>query len=198
MKRLAGAILALAASTTWAAAAEAPAATRAKIATTKGDIVVELYPDKAPQSVANFLRYAVDGHYDRTIFHRIVSGFVIQGGGFSRNFLERPTRAPVKYEGDNGLSNTRGTVAMARTQDPQSATAQFYVNLKDNVALDHRVTDLGPKYGYAVFGKVVEGMDVVDAIGAAATGPGGPFDSDVPVEPILILRIDPIEAARSP
>lgn len=197
MKLIAMAAAALIAATTYAAA-EAPAATRAKIATSKGDILVELYPDKAPASVANFLQYAADGHYDRTIFHRVVRGFVIQGGGYSRTFLERPTRAPVKYEGDNGLSNRRGAIAMARTQDPESATAQFYINLKDNLALDHRATDLGQIPGYAVFGRVVEGMDVVDAIGAAATGPGGPFESEAPLEPILILRVDPVAGPKAP
>lgn len=194
MKRLALALAATFVSTAIASAA-APAADRAKISTSKGDIIVELYPDEAPASVANFLQYAVDGHYDRTIFHRVVKGFVIQGGGYSNGYLERPTRAPVKYEGDNGLSNLRGTLAMARTRDPQSATAQFYVNLKDNIALDHRENDLGPAYGYAVFGKVVSGMEVVDAIGGAATGAGGPFESEAPLEPILILRVDPIEAS---
>lgn len=174
-------------------AGAANAETLAKIATSKGDIIVALDEAKAPATAANFLQYAADGHYDRTIFHRVVAGFVVQGGGYSRYFVERPTRPPVKYEGDNGLTNMRGTIAMARTSDPQSATAQWYINLKDNASLDHRVTDLGPVYGYAVFGRVVEGMDVVDAIGAVKTGPGGPFESEAPLEPVLILRIDRIE-----
>ena len=173
--------------------APAHAESYAKITTSKGDIIVELYPDKAPATVANFLDYATSGHYDHTIFHRIVAGYVIQGGGYSRLFTERPTRDPIPYEGDNGLKNIRGAIAMARTSDPNSATAQWFIDLKDNDKLDHSVTDLGPRYGYAVFGKVVEGMDVVDAIGAVATGPGGPFESEVPVEPIFIERVDPVD-----
>ncbi len=175
------------------AAPAASAESYAKISTSKGDIIVALDEEKAPKTVANFLQYATDGHYDRTIFHRIVAGFVIQGGGYSSGFIERPVRAPVAYEGDNGLKNVRGTIAMARMMDPQSATAQWYVNLKDNEDLDHRVIDLGPIHGYTVFGRVVEGMDVVDAIGAVETGAGGPFDSEVPIEPIMIKRVDPIE-----
>ncbi|MBB5518026.1 peptidylprolyl isomerase [Amphiplicatus metriothermophilus] len=178
-----------------AAAAEAP---RVKIATSMGDIVVELYPDKAPATVENFLQYAKDGHYDRTLVHRVVPGFVIQGGGYSRLFTERPTRDPIPYEGDNGLRNERGTIAMARTDDPDSAAAQWFINLVDNPKLDHRVTDLGPIYGYTVFGRVVDGMAVVDAIGTVPTGPGGPFDAEVPVEPVVIERVDPVEAPAAP
>ncbi|MBI1366911.1 MAG: peptidyl-prolyl cis-trans isomerase [Alphaproteobacteria bacterium] len=177
-------------------AASAPAAAanpHVKIATSKGDIIVELYPDKAPKTVANFLQYAREGLYDRTIFHRVVAGFVIQGGGYSAYFDERPTHEPVPYEGDNGLKNLRGTIAMARTSDPNSATSQWFINLKDNPKLDHRVTDLGPIYGYAVFGKVVQGMDVVDAIGSVATHAAGPFDAEVPVDAILINRVDEVD-----
>jgi len=164
---------------------------RAKLVTSMGDVVVELYPDKAPKTVANFLQYAADGHYDRLIFHRIVAGFVVQGGGYSRTFIERPTRAPIPYEGDNGLPNYRTTLAMARTPDPNSATSQFYINLSDNdEKLDHFVNDLGARYGYAVFGRVVEGMDVVDDIGAVRTGPGGPFPSEVPIDPVTLIRVD--------
>lgn len=190
MRKLVAAISAAAAII---AAPAASAESYAKISTSKGDIIVALDEERAPKTVANFLQYATEGHYDRTIFHRIVAGFVIQGGGYSSGFIERPVRAPVAYEGDNGLKNLRGTIAMARMTDPQSATAQWYVNLKDNEDLDHRVTDLGPIHGYTVFGRVVEGMDVVDAIGAVETGPGGPFDSEVPIEPITIKRVDPIE-----
>ncbi|GAB4527122.1 MAG: peptidylprolyl isomerase [Amphiplicatus sp.] len=179
----------------FAVAEDAP---RARIATGMGDIMVELYPDKAPATVENFLRYAKDGHYDRTLVHRVVSGFVIQGGGYSRLFTERPTRDPIPYEGDNGLKNERGTIAMARTDDPNSAAAQWFINLADNPKLDHRVTDLGPIYGYTVFGRVIEGMDVVDAIGAVPTGPGGPFAAEVPVEPVIIERVDLIEAPAAP
>lgn len=169
----------------------------AKIVTSKGDMLVDLYPDKAPQTVANFVQYAKDGHYDRLIVHRVVSGFVIQGGGYNKYFNERPTRDPIPYEGDNGLGNYRTTIAMARTPDPNSASAQWYVNLRDNnEKLDHFVNDLGPRYGYAVFGRVVEGMEVADAIGALRTGPGGPFPSEVPVETVTISRVDIIEGGE--
>ena len=170
---------------------EAP--THANIQTSQGNIVVQLDREAAPKTVENFFDYATTGHYDRTIFHRVVRGFVIQGGGFSQFFNERPTRDPIVYEGDNGLKNIRGTIAMARSDDKDSAAAQWYINLRDNEDLDHRVTDLGPIFGYTVFGKVVEGMDVADRIGAVATGEGGPFDAEVPTEPVIILRVDPIE-----
>jgi peptidyl-prolyl cis-trans isomerase A (cyclophilin A)/peptidyl-prolyl cis-trans isomerase B (cyclophilin B) len=173
--------------------ANAQTVTHAKISTSKGDIVLELYPEKAPVTVENFLQYATDGHFDQLLVHRVVPGFVIQGGGYNRYFRERPTRDPIAYEGDNGLKNLRGTIAMARTSDPNSASAQWFINLRDNDQLDHFVNDLGPRYGYAVFGKVVEGMDVVDAIGALKTGPGGPFPSEVPAETVLINRVDPVD-----
>jgi cyclophilin family peptidyl-prolyl cis-trans isomerase len=167
-----------------------------RIATSKGDIIVELYASKAPKSVANFLQYAADGHYDRTIFHRVVAGFVIQGGGYGVAFNERPTRAPIPYEGDNGLPNYRTTLAMARTRDPNSAAAQWYVNLRDNNdSLDHFANDLGPRYGYTVFGRVIEGMDVADAIGAVATGPGGPFEQEAPQETVVVTSVTRVEAA---
>ncbi len=175
------------------APAFAAEATYAKIQTSMGDIVVELYADKAPGTSTNFLQYAKSGHYDRTIFHRVVKGYVIQGGGFSQYFNERSPRDPVAYEGDNGLKNTRGAIAMARGGKPGSAQAQWFINLRDNPELDHRVTDLGTIYGYAVFGRVVEGMDVADAIGERETDEGGPFDAEVPVEPVLILRVDGVE-----
>lgn len=190
--RLIAAIIALVSAACVPAAAQ-ETATHAKIETSMGDIVVELYPEEAPATVANFLEYATGGRYDRTLFHRVVSGYVIQGGGYSKYFTERVTRDPIPYEGDNGLKNQRGTVAMARGDDPASAQAQWFINLADNAELDHSVTDLGPVYGYAVFGRVVDGMDVVDAIGAVETGSGGPFDAEVPVEPILIERVDPVE-----
>ncbi len=189
MPKLAGAIVSFFLAMTPAFAAEA---TYAKIQTSMGDIVVELYADKAPASTANFLQYAKSGHYDRTIFHRVVKGYVIQGGGFSKYFNERSARDPIAYEGDNGVKNTRGTLAMARGDKPGSAQAQWFINLRDNPKLDHRVTDLGTIYGYAVFGRVVEGMDVADAIGAVATGEGGPFDAEVPVEPVVIIRVDAV------
>lgn len=169
-----------------------------RIATSKGDMIVELYGAKAPKSVANFLQYAADGHYDRTIFHRVVAGFVIQGGGYGVAFNERPTRAPVPYEGDNGLPNYRTTLAMARTSDPNSAAAQWYVNLRDNnESLDHFVNDLGPRYGYTVFGRVISGMEVADAIGALPTGPGGPFDQEVPAETVVVTSIERVEASAA-
>lgn len=177
----------------WNAANAQEAATHAKIQTSMGDITVELYPDTAPATVANFLRYATEGHYDRTLMHRVVNGYVIQGGGYSRIFTERMLYDAIPYEGDKGLKNLRGTIAMARGDKPDSAQSQWFINLRDNDGLDHRVTQHGPIYGYAVFGKVVDGMDVADAIGAVETGPGGPFEAEAPVEPIFILRIDPIE-----
>lgn len=176
------------------AAAAAEDTPHAKIRTSMGDIIVELYPDKAPATVENFLQYATEGHYDRTIFHRVVSGYVIQGGGYSKYFNERPLREPIAYEGDNGLKNERGTIAMARGDDKDSAQAQWFINLKHNEELDHRVVEGLPLFGYAVFGRVIGGVEVVDAIGAVETGPGGPFEAEVPVEPITILRVDPVEA----
>ncbi len=165
-----------------------------RIATSKGDIVVELYGAKAPKTVANFLQYAADGHYDRTIFHRVVGGFVIQGGGYGVAFNERTTRPPVPYEGDNGLPNYRTTIAMARTSDPNSASAQWYINLNDNnEALDHFENDLGPRYGYTVFGRVIEGMEVADAIGRLPTGPAGPFNAEVPQETVLVTGVERVE-----
>jgi cyclophilin family peptidyl-prolyl cis-trans isomerase len=148
--------------------------------------VVEVYPDKAPKTVENFLQYVKDKHYDGTIFHRVINNFMIQGGGFDASFQQKPTRAPVIHEGrqamEKGLRNVAGTLAMARTNDPQSATAQFFINVKDNAFLDP-----SPQaFGYTVFGKVVSGMDVVNTIKATPTGPGGPFGSDVPKTPILI------------
>ena len=172
--------------------AESEAATHAKIQTSMGDIVIELYPDVAPATVENFLRYATEGKYDRTIFHRVVTGFVIQGGGYSRLLTERRPYDPIPYEGDKGLKNERGTIAMARSDDPDSAAAQWFINLRDNPKLDHEVTQLGPIYGYAVFGRVVDGMEVADAIGAVETGPSGIFDAEVPLEPVFINRVDPV------
>ena len=168
-------------------------AAHVKIETSMGDMVVELYPDRAPLTVENFLQYVQAGHYDRTLMHRVVKGYIIQGGGYSRLYTERVTREPVPYEGDNDLSNDRGTIAMARGSGPDSAQAQWFINLRDNTDLNHRVTDLGPMFGYAVFGRVVDGMDVADAIGAVETGPAGPFDAEAPVERIFIERVDPVD-----
>ncbi|NML45137.1 peptidylprolyl isomerase [Ramlibacter sp. G-1-2-2] len=161
-----------------ALAADAP---RVKLATTAGNIVLELYPDKAPKTVANFLQYVGDKHYDGTTFHRVINGFMIQGGGYDPKMVEKPTRPPVAHEGRDayakGLRNQIGTVAMARTNDPDSATSQFFINVADNKFLDPTVKE----YGYTVFGKVVEGMDVVNRIKAVPTGA-----NDVPQTPVVI------------
>lgn len=173
-----------------AAAIAVPAAIaadpRVEIETTQGTIVLELAADRAPQTVANFLQYVKDGHYDGTQFHRVIDGFMIQGGGFDRAFRQRPTRAPVKNEASNGLRNDRGTVAMARTPDPHSASAQFFINLKNNDFLNYKQpTPQG--WGYAVFGTVVAGMDVVDRIAKLPTGTVGPHQN-VPAEAVMIER----------
>jgi cyclophilin family peptidyl-prolyl cis-trans isomerase len=158
---------------------------RVRLATSLGDIVLELNQTKAPKSVENFLIYVNEGFYNGTIFHRVIDGFMIQGGGFTQDFQKKTTRAPIENEANNGLKNLMGTVAMARTNDPHSATAQFFINVADNGFLDHRSPS--PRgWGYAVFGKVVEGMEVVDAIRRTATGSGGPFRKDVPRTAIVI------------
>ena len=167
--------------------ATAQAGPQVRLDTSLGAITVELADDKAPKTVENFLAYAREGFYSGTIFHRVIDGFMIQGGGFTAGFQQKPTRAPIPNEADNGLKNLRGTIAMARTSDPGSATAQFFINVKDNPALDYRAsTPQG--WGYAVFGKVVEGMDTVDKIRKVATGAGGPGGqfSDVPTKPVVI------------
>ncbi len=165
----------------------APGNPVAVIETSAGSIAVELYKDRAPVSVENFLEYARDGHYSGTIFHRVVPGYVIQGGGYTKDMVEKPTRPPIQNEATNGLSNRRGTLAMARTRSARSATSQFYINLANNTPLDHR--GFSPDdFGYAVFGRVLSGMDVVDAIGATKTGPQGGMD-DVPVTPIVIKSV---------
>ena len=155
-------------------------------ATTMGDFVVELYPDAAPKTVANFLRYVNNGHYDGTLFHRVIKNFMIQGGGYDRQYAERPTQAPIPNEAreaqEHGLRNAVGTLAMARTNDPDSATAQFFINVHDNAFLDPSPASAG----YAVFGRVVSGMAVVDKIAATRTGPGGPFPTDVPLQAVVI------------
>jgi len=158
---------------------------RVEFKTSMGTIVVELYPDKAPKTVESFLQYARDGFYDGTIFHRVIPGFMIQGGGFTPDFKQKPTRAPVRNEADNGLKNAVGTLAMARTSDPHSATAQFFINVADNAMLDFRFpTQEG--YGYAVFGKVTKGMDVVNAIVKVPTGSGPGPHQNVPAKPVII------------
>ena len=175
----------------WLAAAAAIAlalpalAQQVRLQTSEGDIVVELDAAKAPKTVDNFLQYVKAGHYDGTIFHRVIPGFMIQGGGMKPDLSERPTRAPIPLESRNGLSNTRGTVAMARTAVPDSATAQFFVNVVDNVFLDQPNARDGN--GYAVFGKVVSGMDVVDRIRAVPVQNQGTYQN-VPVKPVTIVR----------
>ncbi len=154
--------------------------------TSMGDITIELAKDRAPASTENFLQYVKDGHYNGTIFHRVIKGFMIQGGGLTADMKEKPTKPPIKNEATNGLKNARGTVAMARTAQVRSATSQFFINTSDNTALDHK--GLTPdEYGYAVFGKVIAGMDVVDKIESSKTGSAGPYQ-DVPVQPITIKR----------
>ncbi|WKE64151.1 peptidylprolyl isomerase [Gallaecimonas kandeliae] len=149
-----------------------------------GDIKIKLDADKAPQTVANFKQYVEDGFYDNTIFHRVIDGFMIQGGGFEPGMKQKSTRAPIKNEADNGLTNKKGTIAMARTPDPHSATAQFFINVKDNDFLNFQSAS-SQGYGYCVFGEVVEGMDVIDKIKAVATGSHG-FHQDVPLEDVVI------------
>ncbi len=214
LHRRAAAALVLAAACGMAAAADP--APRVKFATSAGEFVVELYPDKAPKTVDNFLQYVRDRHYDGTIFHRVINNFMVQGGGFDARYVQKPTRTPVAHEGREALAkggpkNLVGTLAMARTNDPNSATAQFFINVKDNAFLDPvaippgdpvprfeyggRVYENIPRsqlegasqlYGYTVFGKVVSGMDVIEKIKAVPTGPGGPFPSDVPRTPVVI------------
>ncbi|MFW5815743.1 MAG: peptidylprolyl isomerase [Wenzhouxiangella sp.] len=157
--------------------------------TNYGAITLELFEDKAPESVANFIQYARDGHYDGTLFHRVIPNFMIQGGGFDTDFRQKPTREPIENEADNGLANERGTLAMARTNDPHSATSQFFINVTDNEFLNHRSKASGQAWGYAVFGRVSEGMDVVDAIRAVDTGRRG-MHQDVPVEDVIIERVE--------
>ncbi len=161
--------------------------------TSKGDIKIELFADKAPETVKNFLNYVDSKFYDGTIFHRVISGFMIQGGGFTADMQQKPTSAPVKNEAANGLKNTRGTLAMARTSDPQSATAQFFINVVDNDFLNFTSPD-ARGYGYCVFGKVTEGMDVVDAIRNVKTGNKG-FFQDVPVETVEIIEARKVTAS---
>ena len=182
------AALSLAGSQLWA---QTPAnSPKVKFATSAGDFVVEVYPDKAPKTVENFLQYVKDKHYNGTVFHRVIDNFMVQGGGFDAAYTQKPTRPPVVNEGREALAkggdkNVTGTLAMARTGDPHSASAQFFINVKDNDFLNHTApTPSG--WGYTVFGKVVSGMDVVNRIKATPTGAGGPFPGDVPKTPILV------------
>jgi peptidyl-prolyl cis-trans isomerase B (cyclophilin B) len=152
-----------------------------------GDITLELDFEKAPKTCANFIAYAKDGFYDGTIFHRVISNFMIQGGGFDKDMKQKPTKATIENEADNGLKNNNGTVAMARTTDPHSATAQFFINVKDNDFLNHSGKN-AQGWGYAVFGKVSDGLDVINKIKAVRTGSQG-FHQDVPAEPVIIEKV---------
>ena len=170
---------------------------KVRMETTKGVVVIELYPDKAPKTVENFLRYVNEGKYDGTIFHRVIKRFMNQGGGFTPDFKKVETFAPIKNEADNGLKNKRGTLAMARTGDPHSATNQFFINTVDNAFLDHS-SKTARGWGYCVFATVVDGMDVMDRIAKVQTGAAGPFQQDVPMEEILIQKVSVIEEVAKP
>lgn len=185
------------------AAKPAPAATAATpppqvvLRTSQGDITLELYPDKAPKSVANFLQYVRDGFYDGTVLHRAIPGYLVQGGLYTRDLQPKRTRSAVASEADNGLSNLRGTVAVARGADPNSGTAQFFFNLVDNRRLDFAGTQSGLTWGYTVFGKVIKGMDVVDKIAALPTHPLGPFAGDVP-NPLVLIESARVVGEENP
>lgn len=161
------------------------------VSTSMGDFKIELFQDKAPKTVANFLTYVKEKHYDGTVFHRVIPGFMIQGGGMDKDMKERSTHDPVQNEADNGLKNVVGSLAMARTNDPHSATAQFFVNVKDNTFLDHREKTTSG-YGYAVFGKVIDGMDVVKKIENVKTTTKPPHQN-VPDEPVIIKSVRVVE-----
>ena len=193
---LAAALTAVTALAPLTAASETPMTQpRVQLQTSQGTIVIALDAAKAPKSVENFLGYVRDGHYDGTIFHRVIPGFMIQGGGFDAEMDQKPTGAPIENEADNGLSNRRGTIAMARTGNPHSATAQFFINLVDNGPLDH--TGKTPQgWGYTVFGEVVEGMEVVDKIAKVPTGNAGPHQN-VPRQPVVIEKATVVEAGAA-
>ena len=162
--------------------------------TSQGDITLELYAEKAPKTVDNFLQYVKEGFYDGTVFHRVIPSFMIQGGGWTRDLQHKRTRAPIHNEANNGLSNVRGTVAMARTTDPHSAMAEFFINVVDNKRLDYVGDANGvTSWGYAVFGKVVDGMDTVEKIKGIETGPQGPFQTDVPKTPVVIEKASVVQ-----
>ncbi len=178
-----------------APAAGQPANPQVLIETSKGNITVEVFPAQAPQSVGNFLNYVKTGFYDGLIFHRVIPGFMIQTGGMQADMSEKPKNAPIQNEADNGLKNLRGTLAMARTGDPHSASSQFFINVADNAFLNHRGQSV-EGWGYAVFGRVVDGMDVVDAIVSVPRGNRGPH-GDVPVEPIVMKRATVLPEAKA-
>jgi len=180
-----GAVLTLSAATLLASLGQAAWAQKVRLSTSRGDIVLDLNHDKAPKTVDNFIQYVKAGHYDGTIFHRVIPTFMIQGGGMLPDMSEKPTRAPIALESRNGLKNVRGSIAMARTMVPDSATSQFFINVVDNPMLDQ--PNAQDHEGYAVFGQVISGMAVVDAIRAVPTGRRG-MHSDVPTEPIIIKK----------
>lgn len=185
MKWLIGVLLYMLTTSTYSAEVKSPLVS---MKTNFGTIIIELNPTKAPKTVANFLRYTREGFYDGTIFHRVIDDFMIQGGGFTQKYQQKETHEPINNEADNGLKNVRGTIAMARTNDPHSATAQFFINVKDNHFLDY--TSSTPRgWGYTVFGKVIEGMEIVDKIKKVPTGSGGPFPTDVPQNPVIIEKL---------
>jgi len=169
----------------------AVAGPKALMQTNQGDITLELDQEKAPVTVANFLRYVDEGFYDGTLFHRVIEGFMIQGGGYDTDYQRKPAHEPIANEADNGLTNTRGSIALARTSDPNSATAQFFINHSDNPNLDHTAKTMRG-WGYAVFGRVIEGMDVVDRIATQPTGMHSGLQ-DVPREPVIIERVTRID-----
>ena len=166
------------------------------IETSKGNITVEVFPGQAPQSAGNFLNYVKTGFYDGLVFHRVIPGFMIQGGGMTADMAEKPKNAPIQNEADNGLKNLRGTLAMARTGEPHSASSQFFINVADNYFLNHRGKSF-EGWGYAVFGQVVDGMEVVDAIVAVPRGNRGPH-GDVPIEPVVMTRVSVLPDAAAP
>jgi peptidyl-prolyl cis-trans isomerase A (cyclophilin A)/peptidyl-prolyl cis-trans isomerase B (cyclophilin B) len=187
----------LAALTLLASLSAGAANPQVELRTSLGAVVIELFADKAPLTVENFLQYVKDRHYDGTLFHRVIPGFMVQGGGYGPDFTEKPARKPVRNEAGNGLRNEPGTLAMARTAEPHSASAQFFINVADNEFLNFRYpTQEG--YGYCVFGKVVKGMDVVDRIVKIRTGPGPAGQRDVPVKPVLIESARILEPAAKP
>src|ERR1700761_4793498 len=189
---LASVLLALTGLLSSAETPAADAAQQVRISTNMGDFVIELLPDRAPLTVANFVRYVKEGYYSGTLIHRVVANFVIQGGGHSATDLKlKPVHDPVNNESGNGLQNKRGMVGLARGESAHSGNAQFYVNLVDNPDLD----PLPTRWGYAVFGRVVQGMDVVDRIGVTPTGASGPFKSDTPLKPVIIEKVEMVDAA---
>jgi len=190
--RLASVLLVLSGLLVHSAAPAADQPPQVRVSTNMGDFVIELMPDRAPLTVANFLRYVKEGYYSGTLIHRVVANFVIQGGGHSATDLKlKAVHDPVNNESGNGLQNKRGTVGLARGEAPHSGNAQFYVNLVDNPDLD----PLPTRWGYAVFGKVIQGMDVVDRIGVTPTGASGPFKSDTPLKPVIINKVELLDAA---